>query len=303
MIEEDESLYREYNREHNQVYSVFISLFKNRREDIKWFYDNKDKYYKNIISYEIIDENVQFYDSQSMVCHNCIELLKICQNGNYMNAYEYLYVYDYLFLETNDYMLSPNYDDYIKEGSLIKDAMLFIIEIINKTYKHYKSVRTKNRDIFKENNDIIKLLKQYSDDKIFRQEVQNIDEIIYTLEKAGLSNDEDEVYRAYWMVSYIRNSIHLYEKRRDDMEYFHNNRQLSKFINDNSPNSKGVYDVYRGVLLRYIDDYDQSKNFAQLWSDISHNIKEIKDPPIVIKYNDEPIKDFMEWVLSEINKI
>lgn len=53
---------------------------------------------------------------------------------NSNTTYEYLYAY--LFLETNEYMISPNYDNFIKE-------------------------------------------------------VSNIDEIINSLEKARLSNDED----------------------------------------------------------------------------------------------------------------
>ena len=59
-----------------------------------------------------------------------------------MNAYLQLYVYNYLYLYTSD-ILSPKYEDFINEKELVKDAILFLVEVINKTYQTYKNSRTK----------------------------------------------------------------------------------------------------------------------------------------------------------------
>lgn len=146
MIEDDETLYKNYIRDNNIFPITFIHIFENRKDDIKWFYDNKDKYFKDIIRYEdinkIIKSNNFKDDVCSYCCHDCITLFKRCQSGNYMNAYLQLYVYNYLYLYTSD-ILSPKYEDFINEKELVKDAILFLVEVINKTYQTYKNSRTK----------------------------------------------------------------------------------------------------------------------------------------------------------------
>lgn len=106
MIEDDETLYKNYIRDNNIFPITFIHIFENRKDDIKWFYDNKDKYFKDIIRYEdinkIIKSNNFKDDVCSYCCHDCITLFKRCQSGNYMNAYLQLYVYNYLYLYTSD---------------------------------------------------------------------------------------------------------------------------------------------------------------------------------------------------------
>ena len=78
----------------------------------------------------------------------------------------------------------------------------------------------------KENADFILLLTKYSEDPLFIKEVPNIYKIIDKLEMSLLTNNEDDAYKAYWLISDIRNSIKLYEEFRDDMEFFYNNRDL-----------------------------------------------------------------------------
>lgn len=303
MIEEDENLYKEYKIKNEVEHREFIYMFEQREDDIRWFYENKDKYFKDIILYEAT-HNIESIDDYKISCyHECISFFKDCQNGNYMNAYEQIYIQDGIFLYTNDLIKSLNYDDFISEEGLVKDAIIFLVELISKIYQSYKSERTNNRDIFKENNEVIVLLKKYRADTLFRKEVQNIDEIIDSLEKAGLSGNEDEVYKSYWKVSQIRDSIRLYEERKEDMEYFHNNRQLSKFIKNKSSNSRSGYNSYKEYLLIYINQYEKAKTFCELWNYINHNSFSIKNPRTVIKYKYGPVKNFMNWILDEINKI
>ena len=72
-----------------------------------------------------------------------------------------------------------------------------------------------------------------------------------------LTNNEDDAYKAYWLISDIRNSIKLYEEFRDDMEFFYNNRDLSKFI------YKDILEInkdeYKGILFNYIIMYEKSE--------------------------------------------
>ena len=305
MIEEDENLYGKYIEDNDLWHMAFINCFENRKDDIKWFYDNKDKYFKDIICYEDINENKELdnfeYNIENYCCHNCISLFKKCQNGNYMNAYKELYVYDDIYLYTSD-MSSPRYEDFITKSELVKDAMLLLIEVINKTYKNYKNSRTKNRDIFKENKDFIILLNQYSKDELFIKEIPNVYEVIEKLEISLLNNNEDEAYRAYWLISDIRDSIKLYEECRADMEFFYNNRNLSEFINkDRIEINK---DEYKRILLNYIRTYEESKKFKDIWNYITRHSfgLEINNIEIDIQYEHESIREFIKWVISEINK-
>lgn len=309
MIEEDENLYREYIEDNDLYPTVFINCFENRKDDIKWFYDNKDKYFKDIICYEDINEISEFdnFDDnfekymESCCCHKCISLFKECQSLNYIDAYDILYNHDYIYLYTCD-ISSPRYEDFITKEELVKDAMLLLIEIINKTYENYKTIRTKNRDIFKENKDFIILLNQYSKDELFIKEIPNVYEIIEKLEISLLNNNEDEAYRSYWLISDIRDSIRLYEQCREDMEFFYNNRNLSEFINkDRIENNK---DEYKRILLSYIRKYENSKMFKDIWNYITKNsfCIEINNIEIYIKYEHKSIREFIEWVITEINK-
>ena len=305
MIEDDETLYKNYIRDNNIFPITFIHIFENRKDDIKWFYDNKDKYFKDIIRYEdinkIIKSNNFKDDVCSYCCHDCITLFKRCQSGNYMNAYLQLYVYNYLYLYTSD-ILSPKYEDFINEKELVKDAILFLVEVINKTYQTYKNSRTQNRDIFKENADFILLLTKYSEDPLFIKEVPNIYKIIDKLEMSLLTNNEDDAYKAYWLISDIRNSIKLYEEFRDDMEFFYNNRDLSKFI------YKDILEInkdeYKGILFNYIIMYEKSKKFEDIYNYITttYFILKIDNVEIDIGYEDESIREFLKWVIDEINK-
>ncbi len=311
MLEEDENLYGKYIRDNDLYHYKFIDYFENRKDDIKWFYDNKDKYFKDIICYEDINNITQFYNFENDVeenieknianhcCHNCISLFKRCQSGNYMDAYLQLYVYDDIYLYTSD-MSSPRYEDYVNKKELVKDAMLLLIEVINKTYEDYKSSRTKNRDIFKENKDFIILLNQYSKDELFIKEIPNVYEVIEKLEISLLNNDEDDAYRAYWLISDIRDSIRLYEQYREDMEFFYSNRNLNKFISKDTINNK---DDYKRALLNYIDKYEESKNFKSIWNYITKNsiCIEINNIEIDIQYEHKSIREFIEWIISEIN--
>ena len=302
MIEDDETLYKNYIRDNNIFPITFIHIFENRKDDIKWFYDNKDKYFKDIIRYEdinkIIKSNNFKDDVCSYCCHDCITLFKRCQSGNYMNAYLQLYVYNYLYLYTSD-ILSPKYEDFINEKELVKDAILFLVVVINKTYKNS---RTQNRDIFKENADFILLLTKYSEDPLFIKEVPNIYKIIDKLEMSLLTNNEDDAYKAYWLISDIRNSIKLYEEFRDDMEFFYNNRDLSKFI------YKDILEInkdeYKGILFNYIIMYEKSKKFEDIYNYITttYFILKIDNVEIDIGYEDESIREFLKWVIDEINK-
>lgn len=305
MLEEDENLYERYIRDNELYPGKFINCFENRKDDIKWFYDNKDKYFKDIICYEDINENKESdnfeQDFENYCCHNCISLFKRCQSGNYMNAYEQLYVWDEIYLYTYE-ISSPRYEDFVTKSELVKDAMLLLIEVINKTYKNYKNSRTKNRDIFKENKDFIILLNQYSKDELFIKEIPNVYEVIKKLEISLLNNNEDEAYRAYWLISDIRDSIRLYEQCRDDMEFFYNNRNLSEFINkDRIEINK---DEYKRILLNYIRTYEKSKKFEDIWNYITrHSFSiEINNIEIDIQYEHKSIREFIEWVISEINK-
>lgn len=300
MLQQDEDLYREYIRNTEEYHIVFINAFQYRREDIEWFYDNKDKYFKDIVSYDFIDSNME-WDEDDQCCHNCIWLLKTCQNGNYMNAYEYLYIQDYMFLFT--------YEEFTHRGELVKDAIMLLIEIINKTYEHYKKTRTKNRDITKENNNMINKLREYSNDEIFMKEISDAYKIIDTLEIANLTDSEDEKYRAYELLSNVKNSISLYEGRRNDIKYFYEHRRLSNLIYKEKIQyykDSSIYNykkAYIDILSWYITNYENSKTFAELWYLITDKImnNETVNPSINIAYNKEPIKEFMEWVISEIN--
>lgn len=300
MLQQDEDLYREYIRNTEEYHIVFINAFQDRREDIEWFYDNKDKYFKDIVSYDFIDSNME-WDEDDQCCHNCIWLLKTCQNGNYMNAYEYLYIQDYMFLFT--------YEEFTHRGELVKDAIMLLIEIINKTYEHYKKTRTKNRDITKENNNMINKLREYSNDEIFMKEISDAYKIIDTLEIANLTDSEDEKYRAYELLSNVKNSISLYEGRRNDIKYFYEHRRLSNLIYKEKIQyykDSSIYNykkAYIDILSWYITNYENSKTFAELWYLITDKImnNETVNPSINIAYNKEPIKEFMEWVISEIN--
>lgn len=302
MLQQDEDLYREYIRNTEEYHIVFINAFQDRREDIEWFYDNKDKYFKDIVSYDFIDSNME-WDEDDQCCHNCIWLLKTCQNGNYMNAYEYLYIQDYMFLFT--------YEEFTHRGELVKDAIMLLIEIINKTYEHYKKTRTKNRDITKENNNMINKLREYSNDEIFMKEISDAYKIIDTLEIANLTDSEDEKYRAYELLSNVKNSISLYEGRRNDIKYFYEHRRLSNLIYKEKIQyykDSSIYNykkAYIDILSWYITNYENSKTFAELWYLITDTImnNETVNPSINIAYNKEPIKEFMEWVISEINNI
>ena len=304
MIEEDENLYREYIRDNDLYPRVFIDCFEDRKDDIKWFYDNKDKYFKDIICYEMINKTIESDNFEQEIdnycCHNCISLFKRCQSGSYINAYEQLYVFDEIFLYTSD-ICSPRYEDFVTKSELVKDAMLLLIEVINKTYKNYKNSRTKNRDIFKENKDFIILLNQYSKDELFIKEIPNVYEVIEKLEISLLSNNEEEAYRAYWLISDIRNSIKLYEECKSDMEFFYNNRNLSQFINkDRIEINK---DKYKGILFKYIINYEESKKFEDIFNYITKHsfCIEVNNVEIDIQYEHESIRAFMEWVINEIN--
>ena len=213
-----------------------------------------------------------------------------------MNAYLQLYVYNYLYLYTSD-ILSPKYEDFINEKELVKDAILFLVEVINKTYQTYKNSRTKNRDIFKENADFILLLTKYSEDPLFIKEVPNIYKIIDKLEMSLLTNNEDDAYKAYWLISDIRNSIKLYEEFRDDMEFFYNNRDLSKFI------YKDILEINKDEY-NYIIMYEKSKKFEDIYNYITttYFILKIDNVEIDIGYEDESIREFLKWVIDEINK-
>ena len=45
-----------------------------------------------------------------------------------------------------------------------------------------------------------------------------------------LTNNEDDAYKAYWLISDIRNSIKLYEEFGDDMEFFYNVMGFMRYI-------------------------------------------------------------------------
>lgn len=268
----------------NYCLSIFVSIFEDEKDDIQWYYENKDKYFKDIICYEAI--NCQEFDYEMA---EILWLYKLCQDGGYGKAYYYLVSEDWLFITTQETLEDKK--------MVVKYSMEYLINLIKECYGKYEKLARKNRDIFAEINQTIATLNEYSKDEIFIKEVPNVFTIIDNLKDALLSKDEDFAYRAFWQVSFIRNAMELYEKNPADMKFFYDNRDIGKFIKK----ERNIHDRYSDALWSYFYSFEKSSNFTKCYNYISRNIFYI-DKDLDISYNKESIEEFIKWVINEINK-
>ena len=63
-------------------------------------------------------------------------------------------------------------------------------------------------------------------------------------------------------------------------------------------------DEYKGILFNYIIMYEKSKKFEDIYNYITttYFILKIDNVEIDIGYEDESIREFLKWVIDEINK-
>lgn len=296
MLEKDKYLLYEYaemkSENFLQQVSLIIDMFDNDVVgDIRWFYENKDKYLKDIICYEPTDDYPGYYDYEF---HEAVCFYSECKDLDYMDIYTEMYLYDRLFLCTHE--------SFIRRGETVKNGLECLANYINEHYEEYKEEATKDRDIFKELDDTISLLKEYTKDEIFLKEVPNAHYIISELERGYLSGDEDIAYKSYWLMSDIRSSFRLYGEKREDMEYFYRKRfEKNKY-----------YEEYLDVLDSYTTVFSgliESKSFSEFFNQYNIEIKNYNDfynvdrSDKVIKYNKSYIQDSLEFIVSEIEQL
>ena len=318
-LEEDEDLFEKkfftWFSTECQDFCFFVRLFEKNKDDIKWYYENRGNYIRERLRYEYLDidgEYKSYYnvieDTYDLYIYSELdEILLIyngCIAGGYGDAISCLCGENWFFILTHD-----TCDD--KELS-VKYALTYLTEYINSRYDKYKNEATKNRNIFKEIDEHISMLSDYAKDSVFLNEVPNIFEIIENL-KSAKGKDEDEAYKIFWQLSNIRTSINLYKKNRDDMKFFYDNRDISKFVpkdnyymDDKYEYCEENYNPYINSLYDYIKIFERSLTFANCWRRITRTTKITEDKnkstKITLEFNKESMEEFIKWVINEINE-
>ena len=255
-LEEDKDLFEKkfFRFLSYECYSFYIlvNLFEENKEDFKWYYENKDNYIKERLRYEYLDNDGEYktyYNSiNDDVYYTYCELDEIlfiyneCISGGYDKAIYHLCHEDMFYILT--------YNTCEDKELPIKYALTYLTEYINSNYDTYKNEAIKNRNIFKEIDEHISMLSNYAKDDVFIKEVPNIFDIIENL-KSCKGKDEHEAYKIFWKLSNIRESINLYKKYRDDMKFFHDNRDISKFVPNNTDyiNNSHLYSLYSTIQI------------------------------------------------------
>lgn len=294
ILEDDETLFEERFfhpcSEEEYYLSVFIDLFEKRREDIKWYCENKKTTLKEMRRYECIN-NEEDFDREM---DDILDIYNRCVREGYAQAWYYLYSEDWLFILTKEM------------GNDKKCPVKFALEVLGRwirsDYHEYEKNAKKNRDIFSEINQTIENLKKYSQDEIFLKELPQVFHVIENLQEAIKSKDEDKAYDEFLNLSFIRDSIDLYKKNPRDMKFFYDNRDISRLIKVGKSGSSG----YMNKLWNYVRIFEESKNFAHCWRSIAYTITVVRDEDssgyITLEYNKDSIEEYMKWVISEINK-
>ncbi len=272
-------------------FNFLVNSFEQNNEDFKWYYENKDNYIKERLRYEYLDNDGEYktyynigYEDVYYTYSELDEILFIyneCISGGYGKAIYHLCHEDMFYILT--------YDTCEDKELPIKYALTYLTEYINSNYDTYKNDAIKNRNIFKEIDEHISMLSNYAKDDVFIKEVPNVFDIIENL-KSCKDKDEDEAYKVFWQLSNIRESINLYKKYRDDMKFFHNNRDISKFIPKNTDyiNDSDIADLYTTIRI-----FESNLTLAScrrrfiLRNEIS---------------KDESIERFIKGVINKINK-
>ncbi len=189
----------------------FAKMFEAKKKDIEWFYQSKNKQFKNImrkgfddiIRYECYD-GLWEYDDIDVFCDGCVELFNRIQKGSYIDAYvsvknSYLY---------RDYQIGirKNLSDV---DFFIKDVMIDLYYELFDIYGRYENKATKNRNIYEEIENIENILQANAKDEIFRKQVPNIGCILSELKKGRESSNERDAYRAFSLIADIRKLINF----------------------------------------------------------------------------------------------
>ena len=144
--DEDESLFErkffhEFSDRHYYL-SIFITFFEEKREDIKWYYENKETTLKKKRRYEFINDDGG-YDEREM--DNILDIYNRCVTGGYGQSVYYLYNEDWLFILTKEIG-----DD---KKCPVKFALETLNDWIKYGYEDYEKNCRKNRNIFLEKNE------------------------------------------------------------------------------------------------------------------------------------------------------
>lgn len=192
---------------------LFCNMFESKKNDIEWFYESKNRQFKNImrkgfddiIRYECYD-GLWDYDDIDIFCDKCVELFNKIQKGSYMDAYlnvknSYLY---------KDYRIGVR-RNLNNVDFFIKDVMIDLYYELFDIYGKYEDEATKNRNINKEIESIIKILQKNARNEAFRKQVPNIDYILFDLkrEEYDYSKGQYEAYRAFSLIADIREFINF----------------------------------------------------------------------------------------------
>jgi len=294
-LEEGEDLFeKKFFRIFSEEWYSFnfsVNSFEQNNEDFRWYYENKDNYIKEKLRYEYLDNDGEYktyynigYEDVYYTYSTLDEILFIyneCIFGGYGKAIYHLCHEDMFYILT--------YDTCEDKELPIKYALTYLTEYINSNYDTYKNDAIKNRNIFKEIDEHIAMLSNYAKDDVFIKEVPNIFEIIENL-KSAKGKDEYEAYKIFWQLSNIRESINLYKKNRDDMKFFHNNRDISKFI----PTS-----------IEYINDRDITGLYTTIQIFESNLTLASCRRRFILRNEiskDESIEIFIKGVINKINK-
>lgn len=317
-LEEDEDLFEKkfFRFLSRQWYSFhfLVNSFEENKEDFKWYYENKDNYIKEKLRYEYLDNDGEYKSHYSSINEDVYyiyyeldEILSIyneCISGGYGQAIYYLCHEDWFYILTHNTCEDKELP--------IKYALTYLTEYINLHYDTYKNEAIKNRDIFKEIDEHISMLSNYAKDNVFVKEVPNVFEIIENL-KNTKGKDEDEAYKIFWQLYNIRESINLYKKNRDDMKFFYDNRDISKFVpkdnyymDDKYEYSVDDYNPYINSLYDYIKRFEYGLTFADYWRRITettiHTEDTSKSTNVTLEFNKESVEEFIKWVINEINE-
>lgn len=215
-VEKDRSILNYIESKYSNILEricLFCNMFESKRTDIEWFYESKDRQFKNImrkgfddiIRYECYD-GLWDYDDIDIFCDKCVELFNKIQQGSYLDAYlnvknSSLYKDEIISVRRN----LNNVDFFIK------DVMIHLYYELFDIYGRYENKTTKNRNINKEIEDIIKVLQKNSENETFRKQVPNIEYILSDLERAkyDYSKERYDAYKAFSLIADIREFINF----------------------------------------------------------------------------------------------
>lgn len=199
-----------YSDDLEYIYS-FTKMFEAKRKDIEWFYQSKNKQFKNImrdgfndiIRYECYD-GIWDYDDIDIFCDRCVELFNRIQKGSYTDAY--VNVKNSSLYKDELIGVRENLNDV---DFFIKDVMIDLYYELFDIYGKYEHNATKNRNIYKEIENIENILKENAKDEYFRKQVPNIGYILSELKRGKESSNKQDAYRAFSLVADIRKLINF----------------------------------------------------------------------------------------------